>query len=150
VLSARRLTCEVVADLLTQTELAEAPIHQVHYRGEGRKAAQVNYAVAQLHAVRDHDYVAVYDVDSRPDLTLLRRTVAYVAARHRADGQLPPVVQHLLASKPPGPPTRRGSGTFAAAPPGSRHCGHCAGRSLRFAVTPQPSGGAPASRHRDH
>jgi hypothetical protein len=93
VLSARRLTCEVVTDLLRRPELADAGIRHVHYRGKGRKAAQVNYAVAQLHTAQDHDYIAVYDVDSRPNLALLRQTLAYIAARHRADGQLPPVVQ---------------------------------------------------------
>jgi hypothetical protein len=93
VLSARRLTCVVVADLLRGLDLAAAPIRHLHYRGEGRKAAQVNYAVAQLDPSRDHDYVAVYDVDSRPDLALMRRTLAYIAGCHRADGHLPPVVQ---------------------------------------------------------
>ncbi|WP_173062017.1 hypothetical protein [Phytohabitans houttuyneae] len=93
VLSARRLTCDVVADLLRRPELADAAIRHVHYRGEGRKAAQVNYAVAQLHTARDHDYIALYDVDSRPDLALLRRTLGYIAVHHRADGQPPEVVQ---------------------------------------------------------
>jgi len=92
VLSRRRLTCEVVADLLHDAELADAPIRHVHYPGMGRKAAQVNYAVGLLDA-RDGDYVAVYDVDSRPDLTVLRRTLAEIAARQSADGHLPPVVQ---------------------------------------------------------
>ncbi|MFC0532068.1 hypothetical protein [Phytohabitans kaempferiae] len=93
VLSARPLTYEVVADLLRRPELAGAPVRHVHYRGEGRKAAQVNYAVAQMPTAREHDYIAVYDVDSRPDLALLRRTLGYIAARHRADGQPPAVVQ---------------------------------------------------------
>jgi len=93
VLSARRLTSEVVGDLLRRPELVDAGIRHVHYRGEGRKAAQVNYAVTQLHGVRDHDYVAVYDVDSRPHLALLRRTLAYLAACRRVDGHPPPVVQ---------------------------------------------------------
>jgi len=88
-----RLTCDVVADLLHYPDLADVPIRHVHYAGAGRKAAQVNFAVARLDGAADGDYIAVYDVDSRPDLVLVRHTLGYVAERRQADGELPAVVQ---------------------------------------------------------
>jgi hypothetical protein len=92
VLSRRPRTGDVVAGLLQQPEFADLPIRHVHYPGDGRKAAQVNFAVTRLGAA-DSDYVAVYDVDSRPDLQLIRRTLDTIADTSTFDGEVPPVVQ---------------------------------------------------------
>lgn len=99
VLSRDRLTCEVVADLLHHPDLADVPVRHEHYPGDGRKAAQVNYAVARLNGAVDEGYVAVYDVDSRPDLGLVRRTLGYIAGRTKADEEPPAVVQQSAIFK---------------------------------------------------
>ena len=86
-------TGEVVAAVLGGGGLDTTRIRHVHYDGLGRKAAQVNAAVAQLTGAGDRDFVAVYDVDSRPDLVLLQRTITFITHRAAVDGQLPCVVQ---------------------------------------------------------
>ncbi|MDG4834867.1 glycosyltransferase family 2 protein [Solwaraspora sp. WMMD1047] len=87
-----RLTCDVVAAQMAAPQYEGLRIRHVHYPGQGRKAAQVNYAVAQLDGAAG-DYVAVYDVDSRPTVTLLRQTVEWIDRRSRAGGSPPAVVQ---------------------------------------------------------
>ncbi|WP_030256344.1 MULTISPECIES: glycosyltransferase [Streptomyces] len=86
------------ADVIT-AELACLPesapvVRHVHYQGDGRKAAQVNAAVEQL-ATADagQEYIAVYDVDSRPSRELLERTTEFLDRRRAQDGELPRVVQ---------------------------------------------------------
>jgi hypothetical protein len=69
------------------------PIRRVHYPGDGRKAAQVNHAVAQLAGAASGDYVAVYDVDSRPTAELLQQTRSYLAARRQYADAAAAVVQ---------------------------------------------------------
>jgi hypothetical protein len=92
VLSRRPCTRDVLAALLDRQEFADVPIRHVHYVGEGRKAAQVNFAAGSLGAA-DTDYIAVYDVDSRPELGLMRTTRAFIAGSMRLGGARPPVVQ---------------------------------------------------------
>ncbi|MFJ1703296.1 glycosyltransferase family 2 protein [Kitasatospora sp. NPDC088346] len=84
-------TAEVIASEIAR--LREPVVRHVHYEGAGRKAAQVNAAVEQLAADSADEFVAVYDVDSRPSPELLQRTAAFLF-RHRAEhGELPRVVQ---------------------------------------------------------
>ncbi len=61
-------TADVVAAALREHGWGDRVRH-AHYEGGGRKAAQVNHAVEHLDSP---GYVAVYDVDSRPSLDLLR------------------------------------------------------------------------------
>ncbi|KJK56028.1 hypothetical protein UK12_25145 [Saccharothrix sp. ST-888] len=68
-------------------------VRHVHYEGDGRKAAQVNAAVDQLAAHSAEEYIAVYDVDSRPSREFLLRTAEFLARRRAEDGELPRVVQ---------------------------------------------------------
>ncbi|WP_162794210.1 glycosyltransferase family 2 protein [Streptomyces paludis] len=91
-LAAFPTTADVIAYERARPREPAPLVRHVHYRGEGRKAAQVNAAVAQLTAGSD-EYVAVYDVDSRPSPELLRRTAAFVARRRTEDGRIPRVIQ---------------------------------------------------------
>jgi len=86
-------TGEVVAALLAGGAFDSTRIRHVRYDGPGRKAAQVNAAVARLTGAGDRDFIAVYDVDSRPDPALLQRTAGFIAHRAAVDGELPCVVQ---------------------------------------------------------
>ncbi|MFB7472571.1 glycosyltransferase family 2 protein [Kitasatospora sp. NPDC056184] len=90
-LSAFPTTADVIASGIAG--LREPVVRHVHYEGDGRKAAQVNAAVEQLAADSAEEYVAVYDVDSRPSLELLQRTAEFLAYRRAEDGELPRVVQ---------------------------------------------------------
>ncbi|MFE7192835.1 glycosyltransferase family 2 protein [Kitasatospora sp. NPDC057541] len=90
-LSAFPTTADVIASGIAG--LREPVVRHVHYEGDGRKAAQVNAAVEQLAADSAEEYVAVYDVDSRPSLELLQRTAEFLAHRRAEDGELPRVVQ---------------------------------------------------------
>lgn len=92
-LAAFPTTADVIADELSHLREPTPLVRHVHYQGEGRKAAQVNAAVEQLAPDSAEEYVAVYDVDSRPSLELLRRTAEFLAGRRVADGELPRVVQ---------------------------------------------------------
>lgn len=78
-------TCDVI-----DQALADAPnerIGHLTYPGLGRKAAQINHAARVLPA---DGYIAVYDVDSRPDAKALAAVYACLADR-------PPMVQqHAL------------------------------------------------------
>ena len=65
-------------------------VRHVHYRGTGRKAAQVNFAARGLDR---SGYVAVYDVDSRPSVDLLRTTLDTAGSCRDQTGELPPVIQ---------------------------------------------------------
>ncbi|MYW02321.1 glycosyltransferase [Streptomyces sp. SID3343] len=85
ILSRTPLTSEVVAELMTGE--SSGRIHHVTYPGAGRKAGQVNHAAR---ALPPGGYVAVYDVDSRPDAELLNATYKLLAADH------PVVQQHAL------------------------------------------------------
>nr|WP_237419284.1 glycosyltransferase family 2 protein [Kitasatospora sp. SID7827] len=87
-------TADIVTAELARLPQADPLVRHVHYRGDGRKAAQVNAAVEQL-AIADaeQEYIAVYDVDSRPSRELLERTAEFLARRRAADGELPCVVQ---------------------------------------------------------
>ncbi|MBD0676335.1 glycosyltransferase family 2 protein [Streptomyces sp. CBMA156] len=91
VLSAFPTTADVIASEIAR--LREPVVRHVHYEGDGRKAAQVNAVVEQLAADSAEEYVAVYDVDSRPSCELLRRTAEFLARRRAEDGELPCVVQ---------------------------------------------------------
>ncbi|WFE26189.1 glycosyltransferase family 2 protein [Solwaraspora sp. WMMD791] len=85
------LTAHVVEEELDRL-LRPAHVRHVQFDGDGRKAAQVNHAAASLGSDAV-GYFAVYDVDSRPSESLMRRTLAFIAERASADGQLPAVVQ---------------------------------------------------------
>lgn len=93
VLAHSPLTSQVVDELLARPGYVGLPIRHAHYPGDGRKAAQVNYAVSGLLLTPNHGYVAVYDVDSRPSAELLRRTIAFLSERRLTDGEPPPVLQ---------------------------------------------------------
>lgn len=93
VLARSLLTSQVVEHELARPEYQYLPVRRVHYPGSGRKAAQVNYAVSLLAQTAAYSYVAVYDVDSRPSVELLRHTMAFMGGRLLADGELPAVVQ---------------------------------------------------------
>ncbi|MFG2841682.1 glycosyltransferase [Kitasatospora sp. NPDC048296] len=94
VLSGFPTTADVVTAELARLPEPDPLIRHVHYRGDGRKAAQVNAAVEQLTtADADQEYIAVYDVDSRPSRELLERTAEFLARRRADDGELPCVVQ---------------------------------------------------------
>ncbi|HZM74575.1 MAG TPA: hypothetical protein VFC19_02550 [Candidatus Limnocylindrales bacterium] len=86
------LTSEVVDRQVHQARRHGLAVFHAHYEGLGRKAAQVNHAVAGLTAAQD-DYIAVYDVDSRPEIELFERTAALVRDRVRQDGITPSVIQ---------------------------------------------------------
>ncbi|KOV36487.1 hypothetical protein ADK60_07060 [Streptomyces sp. XY431] len=92
VLSGFPTTADVVTAELARLPQSDPLVRHVHYRGDGRKAAQVNAAVEQL-AAAGQEYIAVYDVDSRPSRELLERTAAFLARRLADDGELPSVVQ---------------------------------------------------------
>ncbi|GAA2789961.1 hypothetical protein RMN57_22930 [Kitasatospora sp. CM 4170] len=90
-LSAFPTTADVIASEIAH--LREPVVRHVHHQGDGRKAAQVNTAAEQLGTGSAEEYVAVYDIDSRPSGELLQRTAEFLA-RHRAEhGELPRVVQ---------------------------------------------------------
>lgn len=93
VLSRFPSTAEVVAAELAHSSYAGLSIRHVHYQGEGRKAAQVNHAVAGLPERSDVGYVAVYDVDSRPSSTLIERTLTFAAHQRATTGEWPAVLQ---------------------------------------------------------
>jgi hypothetical protein len=93
VLRSTPLTSEVVEQELLARRDATTSVRHVHYRGTGRKAAQVNAAVEQIKDTGEGDYVAVYDVDSRPDSLLLERTAVFIGQRLHTDGRWPRVLQ---------------------------------------------------------
>ncbi|WP_329581943.1 hypothetical protein OG500_19265 [Kitasatospora sp. NBC_01250] len=93
VLWAFPLTAEVVDWEMALVEQPAPPIRHVRYEGDGRKAAQVNAAVEQLGAASAAEYIAIYDVDSRPSAELLRRTAEFLGSRQAVAGELPFVVQ---------------------------------------------------------
>lgn len=73
-------------------ELGSVGLRRFHYVGGGRKAAQVNFVARQARG--DHyQYLAVYDIDSRPKFDLLHRTLTFLAAEHETTGRFPEVVQ---------------------------------------------------------
>ncbi len=93
ILARTPLTRDVVDQLLTGDD--HARIRHVTYPGIGRKAAQINYVARSLPT---GGYVAVYDVDSRPDVETL--TAVYALITSQSD-VLPPVVQqHALHTVP--------------------------------------------------
>lgn len=93
VLGGRRLTGDVLDTVLAARPPAGVVRH-VRYPGSGRKAAQINHAVAGL-SEKDPGlaYVVVYDVDSRPDVAMLRCTIEHLLHRKQTTGRLPLVVQ---------------------------------------------------------
>lgn len=93
VLAAFPTTADVLTDELARAPHSAPVVRHVHYRGYGRKAAQVNAAVAELATDSAEEYIAVYDVDSRPSPELLRRTAEFLARRCGEDGDLLRVVQ---------------------------------------------------------
>ncbi|MFE3198514.1 glycosyltransferase [Embleya sp. NPDC059237] len=92
VLDRNETTQRAVERLLAKPGLCRPALHHVHYRGDGRKAAQVNLAVSQIPATTP-GYIAVFDVDSRPDVELWARTLQYVDHCAEIEGELPAVVQ---------------------------------------------------------
>lgn len=86
------LTAQVVDECLAGSRYRDLPIRRVHYGGNGRKAAQVNFAVSTLDAELS-DYVVVYDVDSRPTREQIEDTVRFMAARAHLDAEPVSVVQ---------------------------------------------------------
>ncbi|KJS58433.1 glycosyltransferase [Streptomyces rubellomurinus] len=93
VLSAFPATAKVIADEIARLREPAPAVRHIHYEGDGRKAAQVNAAVDQLAADSAEEYIAVYDVDSRPSREFLLRTTEFLAGRRAEDGELPRVVQ---------------------------------------------------------
>lgn len=83
-------TAEVISAYLDHHPHSNAVRH-LHCVFPGRKAAQVNYAVRT--AADAFDYVAVYDVDSRPETEALAATVAYMRAHRERTGTWPEVLQ---------------------------------------------------------
>jgi hypothetical protein len=83
-------TADVVTAYLKEQE-HDVPVRHLHCLFPGRKAAQVNYAVRS--AGDEFDYVAVYDVDSRPDQAMLTATVAYMRSHRTRAGTWPEVLQ---------------------------------------------------------
>ena len=86
-------TADVLADELARLPESALAVRHVHYQGSGRKAAQVNAAVAELATDSTEEYIAVYDVDSRPSQELLCRTAEFLERLCEEDGELPHVVQ---------------------------------------------------------
>ncbi|MGH3872319.1 MAG: hypothetical protein ACRDSR_12540 [Pseudonocardiaceae bacterium] len=86
-------TAEVVAAELAQSSYVGLSIRHVHYEGDGRKAAQVNHAVAELPKRSEVGYVAVYDVDSCPSPALIERTLEFAAHQRAITGEWPAVLQ---------------------------------------------------------
>ncbi len=78
------LTREVVEQALRSAD--QPRIRHITYPGQARKAGQVNYAGRTLPAT---GYLAVYDVDSRPGVEVIRRTRAELTGP-----AAPPVAQH--------------------------------------------------------
>ena len=66
-------------------------------------------AVAHLADANPHDYVAIYDVDSRPEPSLIWRTLAHIDASQSTDGEPPAVVQQSARFSTTGSATRRWS-----------------------------------------
>ncbi|WP_035847314.1 glycosyltransferase family 2 protein [Kitasatospora azatica] len=93
ILRASPLTSQIVGQELRTRPAGPVPVRHVHYEGTGRKAAQVNAAVERITAAGEGDYIAVYDIDSRPDALLLGRTAAFIGQHLAADGHWPHVVQ---------------------------------------------------------
>jgi len=89
ILARTPLTRDVVDRLLAEGNPAR--IRHLTYPGAGRKAAQINYVAQSL---PPGGYLAVYDVDSRPDVELLAATYALLISR--PDGSPPMVQQHAL------------------------------------------------------
>lgn len=90
ILSETPLTQQVVDALLATGDHPQ--VRHVTYLGAGRKAAQVNYAARGL---PDGGYVAIYDIDSRPDRAALTAIRSVLSA-----GRPPIVQQHALHSLP--------------------------------------------------
>lgn len=86
-------TDQVVKAVLTEPDFRALPIRHVHYKGEGRKAEQVNCAAAALPRTSVPSYIGVYDIDSRPSGKLLRQTWASIHAETTRRGAAPAVVQ---------------------------------------------------------
>lgn len=93
VLSTFPTTADVIDDEISKLGSLSPVVRHVRYRGEGRKAAQVNAAIKALTAHSSEEYVAVYDIDSRPTLELLRQTADFVTRRRTELGELPCVIQ---------------------------------------------------------
>ncbi|KIQ62855.1 hypothetical protein TR51_28530 [Kitasatospora griseola] len=94
VLSGFPTTADVITAELARLPASDPMVRHLHYQGDGRKAAQVNAAVEQLATVNaDQEYIAVYDVDSRPSRELLEQTAQFLASKRAQDGALPRVVQ---------------------------------------------------------
>ncbi|SDI48475.1 Glycosyltransferase like family 2 [Sinosporangium album] len=87
------LTRDVVNQLMA--EGGPAQIHHLTYPGLGRKAAQINYAAQSLPAT---GYIAIYDVDSRPEPELLTATYSLLTS-HR-DGGPTIIQQHAIHLTP--------------------------------------------------
>lgn len=85
-------TADVIADEIARLPRSALRVRHVHYEGEGRKAAQVNAAVEGV-AAGTREYVAIYDVDSRPSRELLYRTFDFLAHHRDREGELPHVIQ---------------------------------------------------------
>jgi hypothetical protein len=92
VLNRFETTQRTVERLLAEPDLCQPAIHHVHYRGDGRKAAQVNLAVSQIPPTTSA-YIAVFDVDSRPNAELWAHTLRCIGDRTGVGGELPAVVQ---------------------------------------------------------
>ncbi|MFD7645631.1 glycosyltransferase [Kitasatospora sp. NPDC059795] len=94
VLSGFPTTADVITAELALRTASDPMVRHIHYEGDGRKAAQVNAAVEQLATVdAGQEYIAVYDVDSRPNRELLEQTAQFLASKRAQDGELPHVVQ---------------------------------------------------------
>lgn len=91
ILSETPLTRQVVDALLAARDHPQ--VRHVTYLGAGRKAAQINYATQGL---PDRGYVAIYDIDSRPDRAALTAIHSVLNA-----GRPPIVQQHALHCPPP-------------------------------------------------
>lgn len=92
-LAAFPTTADVIDVEISKLGSSGTSVKHVHYQGDGRKAAQVNAAVDALTVHSSEEYVAVYDIDSRPSLELLQQTAAFVAQRRMELGELPCVIQ---------------------------------------------------------
>ncbi|SEH01771.1 Glycosyl transferase family group 2 [Nonomuraea solani] len=92
ILARTPVTRDVIDELLAAEDWPR--IGHLTYPGLGRKAAQINYAARSL---GPYDYLAVYDIDSRPSRDVLTATYALLSSQPHG----PPVVQqHALHVAP--------------------------------------------------
>ncbi|GAA1439095.1 hypothetical protein [Nocardiopsis tropica] len=105
VLKRRPNTADTVTRVLSRANLRGLALAHVHYAGPGRKAAQVNHAVETM-PTAERDFIALYDVDSRPGRTVLDATHTLIARHRTRHGAPPQVLQQSALFRTRGESTR--------------------------------------------